>query len=89
MKILKQIEILSTLNDSELLKIKHYLDKYNLKTLGPSNSNMAKINNKYYIQIIIKYKSLKEIYNYLEYISNIYKNNKKVNVDIDINPKKI
>ena len=74
---------------SESLKIKHYLDKYNLKTLGPSNSNMAKINNKYYIQIIIKYKSLKEIYNYLEYISNIYKNNKKVNVDIDINPKKI
>ncbi len=74
---------------SESLKIKHYLDKYNLKTLGPSNSNMAKINNKYYIQIIIKYKSLKEIYNYLEYISNIYKSNKKVNVDIDINPKKI
>ncbi len=74
---------------SEAVKIKNYLDKYNLKTLGPSNSNMAKINNKYYIQIIIKYKSLKEIYNYLEYISNIYKNNKKVNVDIDINPKKI
>ena len=74
---------------NESLKIKHYLDKYNLKTLGPSNSNMAKINNKYYIQVIIKYKSLKEIYNYLEYISNIYKSNKKVNVDIDINPKKI
>lgn len=74
---------------SEAVKIKHFLDKYNIKSLGPSNSNMARINNKYYIQIILKYKSLKEIYNCLQYIVNIYKNNKKINVDIDINPKKI
>ena len=74
---------------SEAIKIKNYLDKYNIKLLGPSNSNMARINNKYYIQIILKYKSLKGIYEYLKYIINIYKNNKKVNVDIDINPKKI
>ena len=74
---------------SEAFKIKSYLDKYSLKILGPSNSSMAKINNKYYIQIIVKYKSLKEVYSYLEYISKIYKNNKKVNVDIDINPKKV
>lgn len=74
---------------SESLKIKNYLDKYKIKILGPSNSNIVRVNNKYYIQIILKYKSLKEIYKYLEYITNIYKNNKKVNVDIDINPKKI
>ena len=74
---------------SESLKIKNYLDKYKIKLLGPSNSNISRINNKYYIQIILKYKSLKEIYDYLKYIVNIYKNNKKVNVDIDINPKKI
>ena len=73
----------------EAIKIKNYLDKYKIKLLGPANSNMARINNKYYIQIILKYKSLKEIYEYLKYIVDIYKNNKKVNVDIDINPKKI
>ena len=73
----------------ESVKIKNYLDKYKIKLLGPSNSNISRINNKYYIQIILKYKSLKEIYDYLKYIVNIYKNNKKVNVDIDINPKKI
>ena len=73
----------------EAIKIKNYLDKYKIKLLGPSNSNMARINNKYYLQIILKYKSLKEIYEYLKYIVDIYKNNKKVNVDIDINPKKI
>ena len=74
---------------SESLKIKNYLDKYKIKILGPSNSNIVRVNNKYYIQIILKYKSLKEIYEYLKYIVGIYKNNKKVNVDIDINPKKI
>ena len=71
------------------LKIKKYLDNNNIKSLGPSNSNMAKINNKYYIQIILKYKSLKKIYKHLLYISDIYRKNKEINVDIDINPKKI
>ena len=74
---------------SEAIKIKRYLDNNNVKSLGPSNSNMARINNKYYINIILKYKSLKSIYDYLSYIVSIYKKNKKVNVDIDINPKKI
>ena len=71
------------------LKIKKYLDNNNIKSLGPSNSNMAKINNKYYIQIILKYKSLKKIYKHLLYIADIYRKNKEINVDIDINPKKI
>lgn len=71
------------------IKIKKYLDNNNIKSLGPSNSNMAKINNKYYIQIILKYKSLKSIYKYLLYIADIYRKNKEINVDIDINPKKI
>ena len=71
------------------IKIKKYLDNNNIKSLGPSNSNIAKINNKYYIQIILKYKSLKSIYKYLLYIADIYRKNKEINVDIDINPKKI
>ena len=71
------------------IKIKKYLDNNNIKSLGPSNSNMAKINNNYYIQIILKYKSLKNIYKHLLYIADIYRKNKEINVDIDINPKKI
>ena len=73
----------------EATKIKQFLDRNKVKALGPSSSNMLKINNKYYIHIILKYKKLENIYNYLKEIKQIYKNNKKINVDIDINPKKI
>lgn len=74
---------------NEASKISTYL-KNNTKAiiLGPSNSNMSKINNKYYVQIILKYKKLIDIYKDLEYIDNQYKKN-KINVEIDINPKKI
>ena len=75
--------------NKEALKIKNYLDRNKIKSLGPSNSNMLKVNNKYYLQIILKYKKLKDVYKYLIEIKDIYKNNKKVNIDIDINPKKI
>lgn len=74
---------------NEANKISTYL-KNNTKAtiLGPSNSNMPKINNKYYVHIILKYKKLIDIYKDLEYIDNQYKKN-KINVEIDINPKKI
>ena len=74
---------------NEACKIKYYFDKYKIKSLGPSNCSMAKINNKYYLQLILKYKNLKDVYNHLVEINNIYKNNKKVSIEIDINPKKI
>ena len=36
---------------SEAIKIKRYLDNNNVKSLGPSNSNMVRINNKYYTKV--------------------------------------
>ncbi|MBQ9318462.1 MAG: primosomal protein N' [Bacilli bacterium] len=57
--------------------------------LGPSNSNMPKINNIYYMQIILKYKKTNLIINSLKFINSQYKKNNKINVDIDINPKNL
>ncbi|MBR1376856.1 MAG: primosomal protein N' [Bacilli bacterium] len=71
-------------------KIANYL-KENIKdnVLGPSTSTMPKINNIYYMQILIKYKKSDAIYECLKYIKEIYKNNHKVKVEIDINPLRI
>ena len=74
---------------SEAYKIKNYLEKNKITVLGPSNSYSFKINNKYHIQVIVKYKYLKDIYDVLKDISNMYIKQNKVNVEIDINPKKI
>lgn len=74
---------------NEAKKIKFFLDKNNIKTLGPSSSNISKINNKYYVQVILKYKKLDKIYNYLSETREMYKSNNKINIEIDINPKKI
>lgn len=73
----------------EAYKIKHLLERKNIKSLGPSSSNISKINNKYYVQVILKYKHLKMVYQTLVEIKNMYQNNNKINVDIDINPKRI
>ena len=73
---------------NEASKITTYL-KSNLNNivLGPASASMPKINNIYYVQIIIKFKKTKEILSYLEFIKEHYK--KKINVDIDLNPLKI
>ena len=72
----------------EANKIVSYL-KGNLNNiiLGPASASMPKINNIYYVQVIIKYKNTKDILQYLEFIRTHYKN--KINVDIDLNPLKI
>ena len=72
----------------EASKITTYL-KTNLNNivLGPASASIPKINNIYYVQIIIKFKNTKEILSYLEFIRKHYK--KKINVDIDLNPLKI
>ena len=57
--------------------------------LGPSMCMIPKINNIYNMQIIIKYKSLKEIYNALEYLNNYYKEKQNISFEIDINPLRI
>ena len=72
----------------EASKIVTYL-KSNLNNiiLGPASASMPKINNIYYVQIIIKFKNTKDILGSLEFVRLHYKN--KINVDIDLNPLKI
>ncbi len=72
---------------NEGIKIVNYL-KENLDNiiLGPSSCSIPKINNIYYIQIIIKFKNTKDILSYLKFIQNHYT---KINVDVDLNPLKI
>ena len=72
----------------EANKIVTYL-KNNLDNiiLGPASANMPKINNIYYVQIIIKFKKTKDILSSLEFIKLHYQN--KINVDIDLNPLRI
>lgn len=72
---------------NEGVKIVNYL-KENLDNiiLGPSSCSIPKINNIYYVQIIIKFKKTKDILSYLKFIQNHYT---KINVDIDLNPLKI
>ena len=76
--------------NKEALKAKKYLEENisNLIILGPSLSNIPKIYNKYYIQVIIKYKKINDIYKYIEFLNNKYKNN-DILFDIDFNPKSI
>ena len=71
----------------EANKIKEYLS-LNIKypILGPSSANILKINNVYHLQIIIKYKKIKEISEYIDFIYNKYKSNNKIIIDVDFNP---
>ena len=41
------------------------------------------------MQIILKYKNIKEVYNELKFIIDRYKNEKNLLLDVDFNPKKI
>ena len=72
----------------EAKKIVNYL-KNNLNSiiLGPASASMPKVNNIYYVQVIIKFKKTKEILSCLDFINNHYKN--KIKVDIDLNPLRI
>lgn len=77
--------------NNEANKIKKYLmsNATNTTILGPSLASIPKIYNKYYIQIIIKYKNLKDIYKSLKFITDKSKNNTKISIEMDLNPKKI
>ncbi len=61
----------------------------NVIILGPSNSNLPKINNIYNMQVILKYKNTNLIMDKLIFINDKYKKNNKINIDIDINPKNL
>ncbi len=77
-----------TLAGAESNKMIRFLkDKLNNTViLGPSMASIPKLNNIYNMQIIIKYKTLKDIYRELDYLVNHYKNVNKITVQIDINP---
>ncbi len=67
-------------------KIKKYLDSSLTSeyiVLGPSVSGIAKLNNKYRFNIMIKYKKSDKLYEVLRVVNNI--EIKNVNVDININ----
>jgi len=57
--------------------------------LGPSLANVFKINNEYRFQIIIKYKSLSNIQGVLLKLQERFFNDKKIRLEIDINPMKL
>ena len=73
---------------NEANKIKRSLDRNlnNTIILGPSSASIFRMNNIYRYNILLKYKSDKEIINILEKIIEHYKSNNKVKVDIDFNP---
>jgi len=75
--------------NNEAIKIKEYLNNTNSIVLGPSPCAIPKIYNKYYLQIIIKYKNIKNIYDKLKFIMDKSKSNSKISIEIDLNPKKI
>ena len=68
--------------------LKGHLDSSNI-VLGPSNSNMFKINNIYTVQVVIKYKKTDLLFDKITYINNKYIDHKDVLIDIDLNPYKI
>jgi len=89
LKIISKDDNLCTIESD---KIHKYLLKNlnnNIIVLGPSWANMPKYNNKYYMQIIIKYKKYNDILPSIKFINEKYKLNNNVNIDIEIDPKKI
>lgn len=76
----------------EANKIRNYL-RSNLDEqtiiLGPTMASAFKINNVYHYQIIIKYRKDDKLINTLRFIDNMYKQNTKVEVEMDFNPIRI
>lgn len=76
----------------EGLKIQKYIIQnftHNETVLGPNVSLIPKINDEYYVQLIIKYKVTEYIWKNLLFINDHYKKQNKISVEIDINPIKM
>ena len=80
------------LSFEEAKKVGDYL-KNNLSSntivLGPSMASVFRVDNVYHQQCIIKYKKDDKLREVLTFIDNMYKNNSKVNVEIDIEPNRL
>ena len=73
----------------EALKICNYLNKNKSKDmviLGPSVSNISKLDNIYYFQIIIKYRDKNKMRELANNVINLEESNNKINLNIDFNP---
>ncbi|MDD2208783.1 MAG: primosomal protein N' [Bacilli bacterium] len=68
--------------------LKRNLDN-NVIILGPTTAAMFKINNIYRFQIILKYKDFNYLKDALKNLDEVYSTNKKVSLEIDINPARI
>ena len=66
-------------------KIVNYLKDNKINVLGPSSALIPKVNNIYTVQIIVKYKEYKTIYEKIKYINNNYKES-KIKVFLEFNP---
>lgn len=74
----------------EANKIVKYLSNLSkIIILGPSSANIPKVNNIYYVNVIIKYKKSTDIIEQIKFLKNKYNLNNKVNLDIDFNPNQI
>jgi primosomal protein N' (replication factor Y) len=63
--------------------LKDNLSKYVI-VLGPSNDIFPRINNKFYMQITLKYKNTDEVLKALKFLQANYRKNNKVSIDIDL-----
>lgn len=79
----KDYDSLTNENDKIINYLRNKLS--NCMVLGPSMASIPRINNTYYMQIIIKYKNIKNIYDCLTFLVSKYNKN-KIKLEIDINP---
>ena len=80
------------LSFQEAKKIGDYLRgnlSSNTFVLGPAMASVFRVDNVYYQQCIIKYKKDDKLRKVLMDIDNHYKNNSKVNVEIDVEPNRL
>lgn len=57
--------------------------------LGPAMANVFKMNNIYRYKCTVKYRKNDKLMEVLTFISNMYKDNRNVNVEVDINPSRM
>lgn len=73
----------------ESKKIKDYICKSitnDMIVLGPTISNISKVNNIYYFQIIVKFRNKEKMKEILNELVLLEENNNKINMSVDVNP---
>jgi len=76
----------------EVRKIGDFLRKKlskNFTVLGPTTANMFRINNVYRFQLMIKYRTVENLFEVLKELDTFYVSNKLINIEIDVSPNRI